>query len=130
MFVRRRKWIATIFALVLTGCALTQLFLSWARRPIPSRAELCQALSEYIEESECRAQPSVSTLVHEAFSPGITTREEVHRSIGQYLAAEHDGLEFYHLSGTWFTRNLDFPEPNYIFSYDEDDRLLTIGFED
>ena len=128
MIARRRKWMVTA-VIILLACSLTQIALSWARRPIPSREELCQTLAGNLEWSECLAQPSVSGIVHEAFQPGITTREEVHRAIGQYLDSD-SGSETYHLSGTWLTRNLDFPETDYIFLYDNGDRLLNIMVQD
>ena len=132
MSIRRKRWLVTALVVLLLSCAVTLTLLNLARQPFLSQEELCEAVSEYIDWTACLAQSGITNIVHEAFPPGVTTRDDVRRAIGAYLdvSLSDDGPDYYRLDDTWLIRNLGFQEAYYVFIYDKNDRLLNIWYLD
>ena len=132
IIAQRKKLVIITAVIILSFCTLTQIALSLTRRPIPSREELCQALAGHIEWSECILQPTVTEVLLKAFPPGVTSREEVHSALGQYISYSTSNSTYVHyqLSSSWMVRNLGFQEIEHVFIYDQEGKLIEISARD
>jgi hypothetical protein len=103
--VQKKVWFSVLLLFV-SCCAVGQVTIYVALRPTPSREELCQALTEYIETQECKGL-TVTQTITKAFQPGITTRSQIQHVLGEYLVKSRISSESgrssdsYHLDGNW-----------------------------
>jgi hypothetical protein len=101
-------------------------------KPTPNRSQLCHDLAAYIEMANCMDAEDVTSILAEAFESGVTTRQEVNATIGQYqdyihLSDSGRAREDYTLESTWLGQHMSlFGDDYYSFWYDENGVLTRI----